>query len=278
VAAVLAIAGLPGLASAQPRGQGGARPRAAVDTGDAAFLAADDAFFASRLRAQRTALLARAGWADLGDRCNPGALRIFPADTAPAQRLELEQFLERMMATIVARGVGASVDTRDGRALVRTVVGWEAGIDRPHWDADEPTVRPAIAAGLTGEVPDPTGPGCLPPPSNPDTVTFVIPAITDMTFPNADRPRVKAYLGPGAVRHVRDEFVVAHKGDPEALLEYIHVAPVVIWREWGLVRVRRPVEPGGFAVDADGRGGATYLFRRVGSEWRLLAIVRTWGK
>lgn len=271
MAMAMAIGAVP-VAGAQGRGAG------AQDTSTAAFLAADETFFVNRLRAQRVQLLQRAGWADIGDRCNPGALRVFPTDTTPAQRLEVEQLLQHMESTIVARGAGASVDTRDGRALVRTIVGWEAGIDRPVWDDDDATPRRAIATGLTGEVPDPRGDGCIASPLDADTVTFVIPAVTDMTFPNADRPRVKAYFGPDAPRHVRDEFVVANGADPSRELAYIHLAPIVIWKEWGLVRVRRPVEPGGFAVDADGRGGAVYLMRRVGSEWRLLAIVRTWGK
>ena len=57
----------------------------------------------------------------------------------------------------------------------------------------------------------------------------------------------------------------------------VSVAPMVIWKDYAVVGVKRPQERGGVQVDGSNRGGASYLFRRVGAEWRLLAIVRSWG-
>ncbi|MBL0891995.1 MAG: hypothetical protein IBJ19_15485 [Gemmatimonadaceae bacterium] len=243
-----------------------------------------------QLNALRRDLLTRADWAELGDRCNPGALRVFSRDTTPAQRDSVQAMVERMESIIVNRGVGARLDTPEARRLLRVIVGWEAGIDRPFWDelepagraAARPKLREAVATGMTGEVPDPQGPGCLPSPLASDTVTFVLPGFSTMDFPRAPKPRVKAYFGPEAQRHARDEFYAAvGRNRPEAELSYMLVAPVVIWRDYALVAVRRPVEPGGVILDAPGRGGAVYLMRRSGmgatAEWRLVTIVRTWG-
>lgn len=243
-----------------------------------------------QLNALRRDLLTRADWAELGDRCNPGALRVFSRDTTPAQRDSVQAMVERMESIIVNRGVGARLDTPEARRLLRVIVGWEAGIDRPFWDelepagraAARPMLREAVATGMTGEVPDPQGPGCLPSPLASDTVTFVLPGFSTMDFPRAPKPRVKAYFGPESQRHARDEFYAAvGRTRPEAELSYMLVAPVVIWRDYALVAVRRPVEPGGVILDAPGRGGAVYLMRRSGmgatAEWRLVTIVRTWG-
>jgi hypothetical protein len=184
--------------------------------------------------------------------------------------------MERM---VVGRGAGSPLNTPEARALLRVVVGWEAGIDRPNWDvAGTAKTRSAIATGLTGEVPDPAGPGCLPSPAVGDTVTFVIPGFTDMDFPNAPRPRVKAYFGPEGQLRVRDEFFAAvGSKTPTAELRYFVVAHMVLWKGYDIVGVLRPQELGGIQVDGSNRGGAAYLFRQVGKEWRLLSIVRTWG-
>ena len=227
----------------------------------------------------RRAYLARAGWAELGDRCNPGALRIFPRDTTPEARDSVQAMADAMEQLIVLHGVGGRLDTPAVASLLRTVVGWEAGIDRPVWDADGGGApRQAVAAGLTGETADPRSGACLPSPVARDTVLFVIPGVNDMPFPKAPKPRVMAYFGPEGQRHARDEFFTREgKANPEAELAYVLVAPVVTFGDWAVVAVRRPVERGGFALDGRSQGGATYLFRRVGGVWRLLSIVRSWG-
>lgn len=251
-----------------------------TDAADRAFLAKELQSDITRLATLRTKYLQRADWADLGDRCNPGSLRVFPRDTTPEARAALQAMVEEMEKIIVRRGAGARVDTPEVRALVRIIVGWEAGIDRPLWDMPG-TAKPreAFATGLTGDVPDPNGPGCLPSSVQRDTVTFVVPGVRDMEFPKAARPRVKAYLGADAQAHARSDFftTVAQKA-PTAVLRYSLVAPIVLWRDYATVGVRRPAEVAGAVQEGEGQGGAVYLFRRVGTGWRLLAITRAWGE
>lgn len=269
------------VASAQPASKAtrdSAAQAAKEDAESIALLEAEAKFFERQLETHRALYLRRAAWADLGDRCNPGALRVFPSDTTVAQRDSLQKLANRMEQTVIGRGVGARLDTPEARALLRTIVGWEAGIDRPMWDVDEKQSRPAFATGLTGETPDPRGTGCLPSPVASDTVTFVIPGFADMEFPKAPKPRVKVYFGPDGQKRARDEFFTAiGSRDPEAELSYIVVAPMLIWRGWAVVGVDRPKEKGGIAVGSGSNGGAVYLMRRQGTEWRLLTVVRSWG-
>ncbi len=277
----LLLASLPSFALAQsPRramtkAQGDS---AREDSAAKAFLEADAQFFERRLASQRARYLKGAAWAELGDRCNPGALRIFPRDTLVAQRDSLQRLVEHMEQTIIGRGVGSPLDTPAARALLRTIVGWEAGIDRPLWDVDDAVSREAVATGLTGDVPDPRSTGCLASPLATDTVTFVIPGFATMDFPKAPKPRVKAYFGANGRQRARDEFfAVRGQQDPQAELSYIIVAPMVIWRGWALVGVDRPRERGGIEIGRRSNGGAVYLMRRAATEWRLLTVVRSWG-
>jgi hypothetical protein len=256
----------------------GAQAAPTSDSVATAYLAAETRSAVQRMAVLRRSYLARASWADLGDRCNPGSLRVFPQDTTPALQQALQSIVERMEHTIVLQGVGRSLATPEARALLRVVVGWEAGIDRPRWDEDGTGVHRAVASGLTGEVPDPTAPGCLPSPVVGDTVTFVVPGFTDMDFPKAPRPRVKAYFGPEGQQRARDEFFAAvGRQTPDAELSYTVIAPMVLWQDYAVVGVHRPRERGGIEVGSRSNGGAAYLLRRVGGEWRLLSIVRSWG-
>ncbi len=255
-----------------------AKAAAKADAESVALLEAEAQSVERQLLAQRAHFLKGAAWAELGDRCNPGALRIFPNDTSLAQRDSLQRLIGRMEQTLIGRGVGSRLDTPEARALLRTIVGWEAGIDRPLWDVDDKVSRTAIATGLTGDVPDPRSDGCLASPLAADTVTFVIPGFTDMEFPKAPKPRVKAYFGPDGQKRARDEFfATVGSKSPEAELSYIVVAPILLWRGWGLVGVDRPREKGGIEIGSGSNGGAVYLMRKVGTQWRLLAMVRSWG-
>ena len=274
------VAAKPSTKPKSPTASTAKKPATAADSDavERAFLEADERRYLAWLMRDRLMYLKRAAWAELGDRCNPGDLRVFPRETSTAQQESLQHLVEHMESTVIGRGVGSTLDSPEARALLRVIVGWEAGIDRPRWDSDDKTAHLAVAAGLTGEVPDPRSDKCLVSPLLTDTVTFVVPGFTSMEFPKASTPRVKAYFGPRGQQHARDEFFVARgRANAESELTYIVVAPMVIWRGWALVAVDRPREKGGVEIGGASNGGATYLLRRVGPEWRLLSIVRSWG-
>jgi hypothetical protein len=251
---------------------------AAPDSLERALFAEEEALFVKKLTTMRSAYLKRAAWAELGDRCNPGALRIFPADTSSGQQLSVQRIVESMESTIIARGLGARLDTPEAQALLRTVIGWEAGIDRPRWDTENGEKKYAVAAGLTGETPDPRSDRCLPSPLASDTVTFVIPGAASVDPMKGTKPAAKTYLGMGAIKRARDEFFTAvGSKNPKSELAYVRIAPVLVWRDWALATVNRPRERAGVEIGSGSNGGATYMLRRVEGEWRLLSIVRSWG-
>jgi hypothetical protein len=90
-----------------------------------------------------------------------------------------------------------------------------------------------------------------------DTVTFVIPGFTNMEFPKAPRPRVKAYFGPEGPRHARDEFFRGpwQQGSTSEL-SYILVAPMRDLARMGARGVDRPREKGGVEIGTASNGGA----------------------
>ncbi|HSC98664.1 MAG TPA: hypothetical protein VLI21_07165, partial [Casimicrobiaceae bacterium] len=59
---------------------------ARADSVAKALLEADERYFEQQLRTQRATLLKGAAWADLGNRCNPGNLRVFPGATSALQQ------------------------------------------------------------------------------------------------------------------------------------------------------------------------------------------------
>ena len=81
----------------------------------AASLAAETRAYAQRMTTLRREYLARASWADLGDRCNPGALRVFTKDTTAEMQKALQSMVERMEQTIVLQGVVDAGDERGAR-------------------------------------------------------------------------------------------------------------------------------------------------------------------
>lgn len=230
----------------------------------------------ARADSVRVALLSTSQWVDFSSPgCDEGALRTFPADTNPEKSRATEQLMADLEQIIIAWGVEESLDTPRGRELLKTVVEWEGGVVRPHWDVlGSAPPRRTIAAGLGGTYADPKTGKCTAI-TGPDTTYVVVPPT--LTMLSAPRGAVRIVVGDSGVRALRDAFVVRHQGDTSAVLTYARIRTAVVWREWGLVAVQRPAERGGTVLLPQGAGGASYVFRRVGSEWRLVAITRTWG-
>ncbi|MEP6764647.1 MAG: hypothetical protein ABJB66_10070 [Gemmatimonadaceae bacterium] len=252
-----------------------AKPAPQVDDG-AAFRAAEEDRYYATLMGMRRSLLARSSWAPMGEECNTGALRVFGRDTSKTAILDIQAKLDRMEQLVTLNGAGRSIDDKDARALSKVIGEWEAGISRPNWDSDEVVPRKVFAAGMTGEFPDPNGKGCLAlNPSN-DTLTFWISAFNDVAIASTAKIKTKTYGGVQGLARARDEFFRAYGADTTSVLEVIALSPIVRWREWAVVGVKRLRSDRGISVGQVGKGGTSYLMRRVQNEWRLVAVTRTW--
>ena len=83
-------------------------------------------------------------------------------------------------------------------------------------------------------------------------------------------------VGDSALQAARTAYF-AREWRSEATFDYVRIAPLVTWGDYGLGTVRRRSElRSGAEVVTNDAVNASYLFHRVGREWRLLAIARSW--
>ncbi|HKG94244.1 MAG TPA: hypothetical protein VKA84_20195 [Gemmatimonadaceae bacterium] len=218
-------------------------------------------------------------WTELGaDSCRPGEFRSF-RDTSAAVVGAITDSVAAIERVIITQGVEDTIDTPAAHDLLRTVVGWEAGVGRPLWDVlpGETKRREAIATGLTGAYDNPQTGKCETL-AHDDTIAVIIPPLTSFRPPSLGKTVVRPYVGEEGLKQARDWFYAARgAADPNALFTYVRVAAFVPWRDYALVAINRPAEARGILQLPKGAGGASYIFHRVGTEWRLLSIVRTWG-
>ena len=255
----------------------GAPPPAAPPAPVEAPIAADERAALARATAIRDTLLRSAEFVDFGSPgCEAGFLRTFPADTGRAATAGKERRVSALEQTIVGWGVDEPLDTPAGRALLMTVIAWESGGRSPLWDvAAGEKPRRAIAAGLGGSFQDPSSGKCVAG-ITPDSTFIVVPATLAPAVTPGAHGAARVVVGDSALGHVRTTFAAAHAADTSALLAYTRIRAAVLWREWGLVAVHRPAERRGILQLGESAGGASYIFRHVNGEWRLLLIGRTW--
>ena len=243
----------------------------------AAPIEADEANALWRANAERDSILAGSEWTEFeGDACNPGSLRTF-SDTTSAGAAKMKADVENLERIIVSYSVDNDIDTPAAHALVRTIIGWESATSRPKWDvpAGMPA-KDAIAAGLSGEFKNPETGKCeayVPF----DTMNFVIPVMPKFTAPTIPKVTIGVFQGDSGVSRLRDAYYAANAHLPNAVLIYTKLRALNVWRDYAVVSVYRPAEQRGILQLPQGGGGATYIFRRTGGEWRLVVIARTWG-
>ena len=227
----------------------------------------------------RDALLRDADFTDIGrDECNEGWLRAFPRDANAAAhdaRLDLVDKLEKL---VLEYGTDEPLATPEGRDLLRVVIEWEAGGAGPMWDVlSGKAKREAIAPGLQGRMRNPTTGRCEGPSAR-DTTLFVLPAVPNFQRSPRTGVSLRMVFGEAGLREARDAYWRAHPAtDTESLFGYTRLAATLLWKEYAVVTVHRPLEVRGARALPTSNGGGTYLFHRVGNEWRLLAIAHTWG-
>lgn len=227
----------------------------------------------------RASLLRASDFTDIGqDRCNEGWLRAFPRDSTDAMREGTAELVDKFEKLIQAYAVDAPLDTPEGHELLRTVVLWETGRERPRWDVwSGKASREAIAAGLTEHVMDGATGRCLEN-ARGDTAAYVLPVVTALPIPAVRGETLKMVFGDRGLTSLRSKHWAAVDGrDSSAIMAYTRVSAAMLWKEYAVVTVHRPMERRDGTALSTSNGGGTYIFHRVGNTWLLLVIARSWG-
>lgn len=236
--------------------------------------AEEEAQYRRRADSLRRVILEHAQWVDLGtDSCNPGTFRSLPLDSSATD--EAKRALEQLERAIVVSGVELPLTARVSHDLLRTVIAWEADLERPFWDVlGDETPRRAMAPALGGEFVNAATGACdrfVPL----EGQTFVIPDAGAFVPPKGSAGKANVVVGEEGLKSARDRFFATHS-EADPVFTYTRLAPVIVWGDYALVSVNRPAELRGIQLLPTGAGGATYVFHRIANQWRLLAIVRAW--
>ena len=227
----------------------------------------------------RASLLRASDFTDIGqDRCNDGWLRAFPRDSTDAMREATAELVDKLEKLIQVYAVDAPLDTPEGHELLRTVVLWEMGRERPRWDVwSGKAGREAIAAGLTEQVSDAASGKCLVT-TRGDTAAYVVPVVTGLALPTVRGQAPKLVFGERGLSALRGRYWSSRDvQDSSAIMAYTRVSATMLWKEYAAVTVHRPMERRDGTALSTSNGGGTYIFHRVGNTWLLLVIARSWG-
>ena len=222
---------------------------------------------ADSLRGRILRLASFAGFAEAG--CQSGELRTFERDT----RHEAPKLLASLEQLILSYGAFASLNNPAGKALLSAVTRLEIGGPGPRWDT------------MTG-----TGPRSFNPmlPVNKTTTDclliagtapdgLVLPPVTNYTPPrDSGALNVPVEYGTGGLALLKSAYFKAHATDRNAVMHHSRVNAYALWDDYAIVSVLRQAERQGVVPMEKETTGAVYAFHRVGSEWRLIALVRSW--
>ncbi len=227
----------------------------------------------------RASLLRASDFTDIGqDRCNDGWLRAFPRDSTDTMREATADLVDKLEKLIQVYAVDAPLDTPEGHELLRTVVLWEMGRERPRWDvwSGKPG-REAIAAGLTEQVSDAASGRCIVT-TRGDTAAYVVPVVTGLALPPVRGQSPRLVFGERGLAALRTKYWASRDPqDSSAVMAYTRVSATMLWKEYAAVTVHRPMEHRDGMALSTSNGGGTYIFHRVGTTWLLLVIARSWG-
>jgi hypothetical protein len=227
----------------------------------------------------REQLLRTSDFTDIGqDRCNDGWLRAFPRDSTDAKREATADLVDKFEKLIQAYAVETPLDSPEGRELLRTVLNWETGRERPRWDVwSGKAGREAIAAGLTEQFTDAKTGRCLVN-ARGDTASYVLPLVTGLSLPAIRGIRTNLAFGDKGLNVLRTRYWASRAlPDTSAVMAYTRVSAAMLWKEYAVVTVHRPMEHRDGSALTTSNGGGTYIFHRVGNSWLLLVIARSWG-
>jgi hypothetical protein len=226
----------------------------------------------------RASLLRASDFTDIGqDRCNQGWLRAFPRDSTDGMREATAELVDKLEKLIQAYAVDAPLDSPEGHQLIRTVLRWETGIERPRWDVYSGKAnREAIAAGLTEQISDASGRCRVN--ARGDTATYVLPSLTGFSVQGPRGLESRLVYGERGLSALRTRYWAPRPlSDSGAIMAYTRVSAAMLWKEYAVVTVHRPMEHRDADALSVSNGGGTYIFHRDGTSWLLLVIARSWG-
>jgi hypothetical protein len=236
--------------------------------------AREDARDRARLDSLRREVLQYATFAGFGSTpCGAIDMRTFERDTSGTR---VPALLARLELMILSRGVSASLDNAAGRALVRSIVRLEAGGPGPRWDVLSGTAPRAFNPILPTTLYNPQDKKCeLTPGEDPDGL--ILPPAGRFTVPaDSGTATVHVRYSAAGVNEIRDMFFARFAKDTSAVLRITRVNAYGMWENYAVVSVVRERLARGITPLEGKSSGTVYAFHRVGAEWRLIAVVRTW--
>jgi hypothetical protein len=221
----------------------------------------------------RRAILGYATFAGFGDTpCATGDIRTFERDTAGV----VQALLARFEVLVLSYGAYVSLDNDAGTSLLRAVVRLEGGGPGPAWDTMTGSGPRAFNPVLPIRFYNTETKQCdLAPGNAPDGI--VLPQVTGFRVPrDSGAFDFTVGYGPAAISDLRNFFFSRHANDTSAVLHSVRVNAHAMWENYAIVGVVRDVDRRGAVPVERESTGAVYAFHRVDTEWRLLAVVRSW--
>jgi hypothetical protein len=232
---------------------------------------------AMRLRADslRNLVLSYSAWVGFAEGpCATGDVRTFDRDSTGV----VQRALGNLEFLVLTYGAYTSLNNVAGRALMRAVVRLEtAGGPAPRWDVASGRPPRVLNPVLPASLYNPETKRCVPTPGTTPN-GLVLPEMTNFTPPR-DSGAVDFAVSYGArgLNTLRDFFASKQRpSDSVIVYRTTRVVAHAIWQDYAIVAVQRDAERLGAVAIPQESTGATYAWRRVGGEWRLLAVVRTW--
>ena len=209
-----------------------------------------------------------AGFADTS--CAPGDIRTFEKDTTDV----VKNALMKLELLVLSYGAYTSLENEAGRALMRALVRLEGGGPGPRWDLATGTGPRAFNPVLPVELFNPETKKCqMTPGLEPGGI--VLPALKTFEVPrDSGAFDFAVTFGPTGMNDLRNFYFSRHRTDTAAVLNSVRVNAYGMWQNYAIVGVVRQQERRGVLPNAKEATGAVYAFHRVGSEWRLLALIR----
>jgi hypothetical protein len=172
--------------------------------------------------------------------------------------------------------VSASLNNEAGKALLRSVVRLEAGGPGPRWDVLTGVAPRAFNPLLPTAMYNPQAKQCeMTPGEEPDGM--ILPPAGTFTAPaDSGTAAVHVRFSAAGANEIRDMFYARFKSDTNAVLRLTRVNAYGMWDNFAVVSVIRERLARGITPLAGATTGSVYAFHRVGREWRLIALVRSW--